>query len=58
MLQQVAHSYHWTLNAEGHVWTESVIDPTNRVHKAGLFSVKKDTGHLSIPKIKREDGSP
>jgi len=54
----VAHSCHWTSNVEEYVWTESVIDPTNRVHKAVLFCVKKDAGYFSILKIKLEEGNP
>jgi hypothetical protein len=58
MLQQVVHSCHWTLNAEGYFWAESVIDPTNHVRKAVLFCAKKDACHCSILKIKLEEGSP
>lgn len=58
MLQQVAHTGHWTLNVAEYVWTESVIDPTNRVHKALLFCEKKDAGHFSILKIKVDEGRP
>jgi len=54
----VALSCHWTLNVEGYIWTESVTDPTNRVHKAVLFCVKKDAGYFSILKIKLEERSP
>jgi len=58
LLQHVAHSCHWTLNVEGYVWNGSVIDLTNRVYKSVLFCVKKAVGHLSILKIKLEEGSP
>ena len=58
MLQQMAHTCHWTLNVAGYVWTESVIDPTNRVDKVVLFCIKKYAGHFLILKIKLEEGRP
>jgi hypothetical protein len=58
MLQQVPLSCHWTLNVEGYVWAEYVIDPSNRVYKAVPLCVMRDAAHFSILKIKLEERSP